>query len=727
MVTPNDAYAYAETWSIDPGAAYWTNYATGTLKRDTTTINGPQDATPTGGTTHANVSFPDFDPTLPSGTYVMTGEHWKLNADCQAVPNYGRHFFDAFKLSVPEVQSVSPSPSYGVTGAFTRIDVYGVGLSGISSAQMSGSYVPVNTHVVNDTHVQVGFDISSRSQASTTPRSVTLKASNPNVVTDNSDPSNPRNTTINTPVSANPFNFYVSDPSPVITAVQQLGPLYPGDPAGAYIVIYGTNFGSGQGTLGFCLQGAPDPCASSDISSSILFWGTNSQGYSQVNAFMTATSTAALGPYDAQLTAATGAIGMSFQAAPGGQTQPQSNRGQVQVTQPGPRITGISPDTIQIGASNVSVTIDGSGFGSSPAVNLPQGFTPAGQGGSDTRIVVLVNVNADAQIGANSVTVTVNNITSNPGTITVKSDVSMKLQVQGPVVISADGKYSEDTTIQVTAVRTDTGATITDFTGTVNLMEVAMASGATIYSQNGGTLPSSVNIASGGTVTFVAKSLAGPKAEGAAGAKPEDAQIKTTNYRVYGGANLAIPQWIISGTTIDSHANGPVYDWVQARTRDIFASATGDVATVLSAVSGYTILAMDSYGSTALTAAAQSAIKINPYFNVHRIDGPDSPLCGYPIVKSFTNTLLHEGRHAYQGAQSAIMGNDDDHDFLVKSIGIAPSTIFLDTTTPRDVCNDIGIVSSRAYHGDSLFDSFGSPDYAGYAIQMDAVVFAASH
>ena len=332
MVTPNDAYAYAETWSIDPGASYWTNYVTGTLKRDTTTINGPLDATPTTGTTHARVQFPNFDPTLPSGTYVMTGEHWKLNPGCQTVPNYGRHFFDSFKLSVPEVRSVSPSPSYGVTGGFTRIDVYGVGLSGITSAQMSGSYVPVNTNVVNDTHIQVGFDISSYSQASTTPRSVTLKALNPNIVTDNSDPNNPRNTTINTPVNANPFNFYVSDPSPVIVGVQQVDPLYPDDPAGAYIVIYGSNFGSGQGTLGFCLQGSPDPCASGDISSSILFWGTNSQGYSQVNAFLTATSTAAFGDYDVQLTAATGAIGMSFQPAPGGQTKPTTRGRPVRVT-----------------------------------------------------------------------------------------------------------------------------------------------------------------------------------------------------------------------------------------------------------------------------------------------------------------------------------------------------------------------------------------------------------
>jgi hypothetical protein len=98
--------------------------------------------------------------------------------------------------------------------------------------------------------------------------------------------------------------------------------------------------------------------------------------------------------------------------------------------------------------------------------------------------------------------------------VSAAAPVSIKLEKVGPTVIGTDGKYSEDTTIQVTAVRSDTGATITDFVGTVNIAE----DGTAIYSLNGSTLPPSVNIMSGGTAMIVAKSLAGPKVEGAQGA-----------------------------------------------------------------------------------------------------------------------------------------------------------------------------------------------------------------
>ena len=114
--------------------------------------------------------------------------------------------------------------------------------------------------------------------------------------------------------------------------------------------------------------------------------------------------------------------------------------------------------------------------------------------------------------------------------------VEMKLE-RVETVISTDGNYSEHTTVRVTAVRSDNGATLSDFTGTVNIAE----DGTSIYSpENGGTLPPSIEITSGGFVTFVAKSLAGPATEGANGRKPDDAEMKTTNYPVRGN-NLAIP------------------------------------------------------------------------------------------------------------------------------------------------------------------------------------------
>lgn len=310
--------------------------------------------------------------------------------------------------------------------------------------------------------------------------------------------------------------------------------------------------------------------------------------------------------------------------------------------------------------------------------------------------------------------------------------VEMKLEQVGPTVISTDGNYSEDTTVRVTAVRSDYGATISDFTGTVNIAEEPAGDGTTIYSQHGGTLAASVEITSGGSVTFVAKSLAGPKAEGSSGEAPDAAQIKTTNYPVRGN-HLPIPQWIISATPLDSRSSGPVYDWVQARVRDAFNAATGDVQIVLSAISSYTMSAGDYSGKTFLQHGhQQSRITINPYSSAQRTDSapPGSTLCGQGFTKSFTDTLLHEARHAYQGSQTAA-GNDGDLDWLVKSIGVAPIGIFIDTTAFRNVCDDSqgfpGIVLSVAYHGDSIPDTYSAPDFVSYATEMDAVVFASNH
>jgi hypothetical protein len=299
--------------------------------------------------------------------------------------------------------------------------------------------------------------------------------------------------------------------------------------------------------------------------------------------------------------------------------------------------------------------------------------------------------------------------------------VSIKLEQVGPTVISTDGKYSEDTTIRVTAVRTGTGETLAGFAGAINIAE----DGTTIYSENGMVLQSSVNISSGGTVTFVAKSLAGPKVDGT---KPDPALIKTTNYPVYGASNVAIPQWIISTTPIDPRAQGAIYDWVQSRVRDIFASATGNFATVLSAVSTYTIAAGNFGGQTPINRAAQSPIVINPYLTSMRIDGDGGNYCGTTRKNFFTNVVLHEARHAYQGAQSFLSGNDQDGDSLVKTVGVPPTDILVDSTTVRNVCNDTttGSIESRSYHGDSVVDQWLAPDFVLYALQMDALLFAAN-
>jgi len=93
---------------------------------------------------------------------------------------------------------------------------------------------------------------------------------------------------------------------------------------------------------------------------------------------------------------------------------------------------------------------------------------------------------------------------------------------------------------------------------------------------------------------------------------------------------------------------------------------------------------------------------------------------------------MHEARHTYQFSQAAIAGKDQDHDYLVNSVyGVVPSNTVLDSTDTRVVCNNSSApnpyVENRAYHGDSIVDSFRNPDYASYALEEDAYVFASNN
>jgi hypothetical protein len=288
----------------------------------------------------------------------------------------------------------------------------------------------------------------------------------------------------------------------------------------------------------------------------------------------------------------------------------------------------------------------------------------------------------------------------------------------------------------VTAVRSDTGATIPDFVGAVSLAE----DGTAIYAQNLGTLGNQPGrITAGGTTTFVVRSLAGPKAEGLLGQKPDDAKIKTVEYPVFGGSSLPIPQWVISNlgppynNQIDPRSDGPVYDWVQARTRDIFSAAAAiqpplanDVAQVLSAVSTYTISAMAALGKTLPQRAAQSPVVINPYFLDHRLDTIRNLNCQLAgSSKFFTDTFLHEARHAYQFAQAAIPGNDGDSDWLANIISVPPTGIAVDTTDPRTVCDqDQGRLNQHSFLGPLVLDPH---DWVVQAWEMDAHTFASIH
>jgi hypothetical protein len=91
----------------------------------------------------------------------------------------------------------------------------------------------------------------------------------------------------------------------------------------------------------------------------------------------------------------------------------------------------------------------------------------------------------------------------------------------------------------------------------------------------------------------------------------------------------------------------------------------------------------------------------------------------------FTNTLVHEARHACQDYTAGLAGNDDDNDYLVNAIVIAPATIFLDTTQPRTTCNDPagfpGIPVVQAYSGDTVFDAWAN---VILALEEDAVAYA---
>jgi hypothetical protein len=320
-------------------------------------------------------------------------------------------------------------------------------------------------------------------------------------------------------------------------------------------------------------------------------------------------------------------------------------------------------------------------------------------------------------------------------------------------VINAQNNYSEDTTVQITAVRPDTGATIAGFVGTVSLTEVPNQDNVTIYDRNGGKLPESVNIAAGngGVATFLAQSLAGPNK--AQNGPPFDAQIQTTNYPLQGGGTFAIPQWNISSQAkqLDpQHAASPTYDWFEARARDLFASATGDLATVLATVSNYSVGYLTQGGQavgglTQLTHSTQSQVQINPFLTAVRINsnGGSYSICGQNFTHPFAQVFVHEARHAYQYSQAAIQGNDQDGDWLIRNPAtVAPTAIFQDTTAQRTVCNEFsnsgtGATFSVAYQGDNTPDPFPNvpiPNLAGdtspyvdYALEMDAHTFSSNH
>jgi hypothetical protein len=95
-----------------------------------------------------------------------------------------------------------------------------------------------------------------------------------------------------------------------------------------------------------------------------------------------------------------------------------------------PNITSIDPSSLALGASNVQVTISGSGFGSSPTVNLPSGVTinNGNQVSSDSQIVTYVNVAYTAAIGNNNISVTANGQKSNNHAVALDGPYSLLVE-----------------------------------------------------------------------------------------------------------------------------------------------------------------------------------------------------------------------------------------------------------------------------------------------------------
>jgi len=91
-----------------------------------------------------------------------------------------------------------------------------------------------------------------------------------------------------------------------------------------------------------------------------------------------------------------------------------------------PMITSIAPNPIMIGSTNQTLTIEGSGFGTSPTAILPAGFTSSGQGSTPNQIVLTgVSVAYSATVGNNNVTVTANGPPSPAATLVVDGPYHM--------------------------------------------------------------------------------------------------------------------------------------------------------------------------------------------------------------------------------------------------------------------------------------------------------------
>ncbi len=334
-------------------------------------------------------------------------------------------------------------------------------------------------------------------------------------------------------------------------------------------------------------------------------------------------------------------------------------------------------------------------------------------------------------------------------------EVHMRLEQEGEIEISTDGKYSEDARIRVTAVKGYNGETIRDFTGTAMLEEITNSQFPSRYGQNGGDLPPSVLIGLGGTTLITARSLAGPDLSGTALLFPAPASIESTNYPVFGGQPLQIDQWVTLKEGA-GRALGSVVDWLEAMVDDVwddFGDA-GPVGTALALFEGFRMdQLIDAIGQVPLGHQPDSHVmSINPLVGgidletatQFRLNGEfDRPCVSKSSVNLVTNTIVHEARHGFQDMLSTLDGagttddrskkpnNDDDGDWLVEFNWESPIDVTLDTTTERDVCiQPTDTILRVRFKGDNQSDNFedgeGGTGFK-FALEMDANQFSVLH
>ncbi len=221
----------------------------------------------------------------------------------------------------------------------------------------------------------------------------------------------------------------------------------------------------------------------------------------------------------------TGYNGQQFEPNEGGSAQATSPSVTAN-NPPAPQITGVSSTPFVAGQTYQNVVVTGINFGAGSA--CPTSVKISGAETSQFYVSVATctptsfegTVTMDWAAASGSLVVT-----TAGGTATYAlqiAAVNMQLTQVGAIVISSDGKYSEIATIKLAAVRSDNGAAITDFTGTVDIEE----DGTNIYTQNQTTsgLPAQVTISSNGTINFTTASLAGPNAALTAWAEPRSVE-----------------------------------------------------------------------------------------------------------------------------------------------------------------------------------------------------------